>query len=723
MRIGSRRSAFLPLLIAVVAATGLLGVPVSTPVVAAAAPDLTIVTAARYDVEPSKRRVAVSVDLTMTNRLRDTRTRRFYFDRAYLAVLPGTSAFRISGSGTKVSVARRTKEYTLLRIDMARLFSGKTRKHRLTFDLKDPGGAATRDIRVGTSLVSFPVWAYATDSTPGSSVTVVFPKGYTVDVETGQFPESTTDPRGRQVLRTGPLAKPLTFFAFLIADRPGAYEETKREATVGDRTVELTVRAWPDDEPWGKRVGQLIERALPVLGERIGLDWPRSGGLTVQEAVSRSTGGYAGLFDPTEGRVEVAYYAGDLTVLHEAAHAWFNGQLLADRWANEAFASHYAAEAATALKVAASGDALTDELKKAKIPLNAWGPLGRNEQATEDYAYAATFEVARLIAAKAGDEGLQTVWAAAAERLGAYQPPTGSSPAVRGATTGASTEAPELVTGPPDWRSLLDLLEDGTGESYEQLWRDWIVRPEDGPLLTERRAARAEYDAVVDAAEDWSLPRPIRDGLRAWRFDEVMTLLGEARGALDKRAEVAAAATRAGLIPGEALEIAFEGDDGFADSMAQAEVELETIGRYADAVAVRPAEPDLLQQLGLWGTTPEAEVERARVAYESGDLVTSADASGMAFATWSQATELGRSRLVSIAAITAAVLLGLLLIVAAIVSRHRRRRGRAALASAGSAPSSALPGAPDVAGAPGGAVVPATGVDPDAAETTRTPSV
>jgi hypothetical protein len=714
-----RRSAFLPLVIAVVAAIGLIGVPATTPPVQAATPDLTIVTNARYDVQPSKRKVAISVDLTMTNRLRDTRTRRYYFDRAYLAVLPGTSAYKISGSGTRVAVARRTKDYTLLRIDMPRLFSGKTRRHRLTFDLKDPGGAATRDVRVGSSLVSFPVWAYATDSTPGSSVTVVFPKGYTINVEAGRFADPTTDDRGRQILRTGRLAKPLTFFAFLLADRSGAYAETKRQADVGDRQVELTVRAWPDDEPWGKRVGQLMERALPVLGERIGLDWPLPGGLTVQEAVSRSTGGYAGLFDPSEGRVEVAYYAGDFVVLHEAAHAWFNGQLLADRWANEGFASYYAAEAATTLKVKASGDALTDELKKSKIPLNAWGPLGRDEEATEDYAYAATLELARLIASKAGDEGLQAVWAAAADRVGAYQPPAGSSPAVEGATTTAAASAPELATGPPDWRGLLDLLEDRTGESYEQLWRDWVVRPADVPLLAERKAARAEYDAVVEAADDWSLPRPIRDGLRAWRFDDVMALLGEARAALDRRAAVAAAAGQAGLSSGTALETAFEGDDGFADAMAQADAELETISRYTEAVAARPAQPDLLQQLGLWGTTPDAEVEQAQVAYESGDLEASAEASGVALATWSQAFELGRSRLISLGALTAAVLLGLLLIVGTLVSRHRRRRARLASAAATSAAAAAAdvssPSATDASTDPD--------VDADAAETTRTPTV
>ena len=92
----------------------------------------------------------------------------------------------------------------------------------------------------------------------------------------------------------------------------------------------------------------------------------------IQEAVGRSTGGYAGLFDPKAGEVEIAYFADDPVVLHEAAHSWFNGSLLADRWANEAFASYYGFEAAKDLGVEGKPDTLTPELEAARIPLNAW---------------------------------------------------------------------------------------------------------------------------------------------------------------------------------------------------------------------------------------------------------------------------------------------------------------------------------------------------------------
>ena len=114
----------------------------------------------------------------------------------------------------------------------------------------------------------------------------------------------------------------------------------------------------------------------------------------------------------------MAYDANDYIVLHEAAHAWFNGALLADRWSTEGFASYYGLEAVSALGLKATGDALTPALEAARIPLNAWGELGRVDSATEDYAYAAALALARAIAERAGEARLQKVWADAAGRIG-----------------------------------------------------------------------------------------------------------------------------------------------------------------------------------------------------------------------------------------------------------------------------------------------------------------
>jgi hypothetical protein len=655
------RSALLAVL-ASVAVAGLLAAPAPAR---AATPDLTIVSEARYDVQPDKRRVRVTLDLTLHNRLKDTKTTRFYFDEAFLAVMPGTSGYRLSWDGDgspSVRATKRTKTYTLLRLDLARrIYGGKTAKYRLRFDLKDPGGSATRDLRVGTTLVSFPVWAFASDDTPGSSATVVFSAGFEVEVEAGAIPDPTTTGDGRTVFRTGRLGKPLDFFAYLVGDRPGAYAERTVSTTVDGATVTLLVESWPDDEAWADRVSGLLERGLPAIGDRVGLPWPQTDRtLTVREAVSRSTGGYAGLFDPTAGEVEIAYYADAFVVLHEAAHAWFNGSLLADRWANEAFASLYAERAATVLDVKVAPDELTEKLQESAIPFNAWGPVGTESTAAEDYAYAASLAFARTVDERAGADGLALVWADAADRTAAYQP--------------VGTQA-EKLTAAPDWRVLLDLLEENTDATYDDLWRTWVARPADLALLDARATARDRYETVLATTDGWRLPRPIRDAMRAWQFEDATGWLDEAAASLDDRRRVEAAATAAGLIAPAGLRLAFEDDDGFADAAEEAAAELETIERYTNAEALRipPDNPNPLYVLGLWGLTPDADLGEARDAFAEGDLAASADASSDAAAAWASAELVGQGRAFSLLLLTLAVLLAFFLFYTSVRRRRRRR--------------------------------------------------
>jgi len=689
------------LLLAIVAVGAWQVSPAGVPEVRGAGPDLTIVTNASYDVQPDAHRVRVTVDMVLANQLTDTTTKRFYFDHASLSILPGASGVTLSWSGAgtpRAAISKATATDTLVRLDLAqRIYSGRSASYRLVFDLVDKGGAANRSVRVGPSLVTFPVWAYATQATSGSTVRVVFPAGYRVDVGSSDIPPPSTDATGRVILETGSLPQPLTFFAYLVADRPGAYAERTERTTIGGLPVPLTIRAWADDAPWSTRVGGLVGRALPLLSERIGLPWPRDGGLIVHESMSRSTGGYAGLFDPASGQVEVAYDAGDEVVLHESAHAWFNGALLADRWSNEAFASYYGLDVAPALKVKADAAALTPDLEQARIPLNAWGSVGTESAATEDYAYAASLALARAIGERAGPDVLRAVWADAAGRVGAYQPPAGgvgSPPAL-----GVGSVAPETVDGAPDWRGLLDLLDAHSTTSFDDLWRTWVARDPDLALLDARTAARARYAAVLAAAGDWHLPRAVRDALRAWRFDQATALLDDASTIIDQRSAIAAGAAASGLTLPGTLRMAFESPDGFASATLEATAELDAIGRYDAAVAARPASSDLVQEVGLWGASPEGDLERARSLFAAGDLTGAAAAARTASTTWLSAADVGRGRLISFAVLAIPALLALVLIAAWVRGRRRRAAVRR-LATAGLESASASSPAfdPDVAG-------------------------
>jgi hypothetical protein len=693
-------------LVLLAALAGALAPTAAAPALAAGS-GLTVVSDATYIVDPDHAAVHVAVNLSAVNHLKDTKTRVYFFDRVFLAVPPNTGGFKISARNASpaVRVAATKADYTLLRIDFGkRLPAGSSRGMTLTFDITDPGGEPTRTTRIGASLVAFGAWAYASEAA-GSTVKVVFPPGYTVDARSDQLGEPTTDAEGRTVYTSGNLAKPLSFFAYFVADRPSAFSESTRTVIVDGREVPVTIRAWPDDPAWAERTAGLVEKGVPVLSEAIGLPWLAPRPLVVREATSQAGSSYAGRYDPADATVEIAYYASPLVTLHETAHAWFDGGLLADRWANEGFAEWYARDAAAKLGIEVAPEALTPEQQAAKIPLNAWRPLGLNEAPTEDFAYTASAELAGLIAERAGPAGLASVWQAAREGVAAYQPAGlgGPDDAMSGvAMTGSGSDAAptEMRSGPPDWRGLLDLLEDRTGKKYDDLWRAWVVRHDEANLLDERAAARRHYDDVVSRAGEWQLPAIVRDAMRAWRFDQATELLTTADAALDARDEVFAKASAADLTVPGALEAVFEGDHGFAAASAEADAELATISAYVMASGARPKDPGIVEQIGLWGNEPAADLAVAAESFSSGDLRRSVEASASAFDAWDGAHDTGRNRIMLLLAATIAALVAVGLVVNGIrgvKTRRLERRSRSAVASAsdggGSSGSSGPPGA------------------------------
>ena len=116
-----KRLAFVAVALAALLTPAIGVLPAGLPGAAAevaAATGLTTTADARYVVDPAAHRVRVSVSLSATNHLSDTKTRRYFFDRAYLAVPPHTTGFKVASSGAHptISVAVRHSTYTLLRI-------------------------------------------------------------------------------------------------------------------------------------------------------------------------------------------------------------------------------------------------------------------------------------------------------------------------------------------------------------------------------------------------------------------------------------------------------------------------------------------------------------------------------------------------------------------------------------------------------------------------------
>lgn len=646
----------------------------------AAVPSLGLVTAATYEVLPDQGRIAVSLAITATNHLRDTVTRSFFFDRATLAVHGEAANLTITAAGTSptIRVASRSGGQAILDIRFGtRLRSGKSMTLQVGFDLVDPGGAPDRPFRISPSLVLFRAWAFGTPETPGSSTTVILPADYAVRIGGGPLigpavvPADPTEPGSvaRQSFASGTLETPLAFVADVAADRPGGYIEGQRSASLGDVTARVVFRSWPDDPAWRERVSDLVLGALPAFHAATGIPWRLGGPLVVTETLPSGDVRGAAL-DVATRELSVGYAADDATIVRALARAWFNGSLVGDRWIAEGFGDLAAESVAADLGVALVLPELTRELRDSLIALNDWGPPGSVTAEQEAYAAAAARAIARDIAARAGPEAMAGVWRAAAEGLEVYPEP-GPAP---GGTSGepASIAAP-ATTGPPDWRTFLDLLEETSGQSFEDLWRQYVVRSSDTPALRERRAAQAAYATVLGAADGWRIGDDIRTALRTWRFDEAIAIADDTLAVLARRDEVKAAIAARGLESPASFRLAFEGPDGLRAAAAEAAAIMATLGVLDAAAASRPADPDLVVRLGLALEDPEADLTAARAAFVAGDLDAAITAADAARHTWTVAHDLGLERLlrlvIGLLALAALVAIG-------VVAVQRRRRGR-----------------------------------------------
>ena len=90
----------------------------------------------------------------------------------------------------------------------------------------------------------------------------------------------------------------------------------------------MVVRAWEDDPAWGTRTSDLMTRGIPALIDLIGLPYPVNGRLRVEEAATSRLGEYAGTYNDVTEMITVRYDADPVVSLHEAAHIWFNENLL-----------------------------------------------------------------------------------------------------------------------------------------------------------------------------------------------------------------------------------------------------------------------------------------------------------------------------------------------------------------------------------------------------------
>ncbi|HEX5579416.1 MAG TPA: hypothetical protein VFY43_07105 [Candidatus Limnocylindria bacterium] len=612
----------------------LIGAP---PPVAAADGGLVVIAQARYRVLPAEHRIHVTIDAVATSLEPDTPEGRVYYSGISFAVQAGASNLAATSGGQPIGIRIEAvdDDFTAVQVTFGRgVFYRQSYAYTVSFDLVDPGGAGTRDLRIGSSLAAFPVWAFGTKDEPGGSVQVELPPGYATSIQGWDMTKRAL-PDGGVLLSAEP-DDPLAFFAYVSADRPGAFADRQLTLDVNGTRAELLVRAWDDDPAWDRQVTRLLRRGLPALQALIGVDYPVRGRLSVEEAATSRLGEYAGIYNRVTGVIRVRYDADAFVTLHEAAHLWFNADLFEDRWIGEAWAEFYGVAAGRRIGARGSSFELTDDLRDARIPLNDWGAIGVESLATEDFAYAATYELAQRIASRTDLAALRDVWRAAESAEMAYQPIHGSAVATRGVPFGLQ-----------GWQQLLDLLEQRTGEAYTDLWQDWVVNADQQPQLAARQAARHAYAETVAVAGEWELPESIRAEMGAWQFDGAREALDEAGDVLADRDRIEDAAAALQLTPPATLRATFEGTDGLAAAAAEADAERDALAVLAAASEQLDGEPGMVEVIGLLGADPGSELATALDAFEAGDLDQATAAAVRATDARAGADDAGRLRVLA----------------------------------------------------------------------------
>ncbi len=171
MRPLAQRSAWPRLMAGVAAIAALTALLIGPPApVAAADGGLVVVAQARYQVLPTDHRIHVTVDAVATSLEPDTPEGRVFYSGITFAAPAGASNVAASSGGRPIDarVQSADEDFTVIEVTFERgVFYQQSYPYAVSFDLVDPGGAGTRDLRIGSSLATFPVWAFGTQGEPG----------------------------------------------------------------------------------------------------------------------------------------------------------------------------------------------------------------------------------------------------------------------------------------------------------------------------------------------------------------------------------------------------------------------------------------------------------------------------------------------------------------------------------------------------------------------------
>lgn len=616
------------------------------PVRPAAAAEYTLETTATYDVRPDAGQIGVAIQMTFTNTTPDPEGRFSVFSEIKLAIHDGATAVTATDGDGELDVSVAAEDgVTVATVALSEeLRFEESVDLELRYTIED---GADPQLRIRPSVVVFPAWGFGTTS----EVSVSIPNGYEVRIDGDSLSESA----GRLV--SGAIDDPARWLALVTATRPVEYTSFDANVPLGGGTADLEVRAFADDEAWGERTLSLIERALPLLEEEIGLPYPRVGGLVLIESVASDASGFAETANAgTE--ILVAFDQPPFTALHQVAHVWLSSALIDARWIREGMASEIAARVAAELEVEPPYDpaAETTERAEAAFPLDAWAEAG--DPAAEAYAHAASWAFISELSEAVGADALRTVLVRVASSIGPY------AESDIEAETPADGMAPQAALTS---RGLLDQLETVTDADLSEQFAARVFAEADAALLPARAEARAAFDELLADAEGWGAPDPVRAAMTDWSFEDAESQMADAVAWLAARDDLLRAMEAAGLSAPDRLQQAYRSFGGGPEAVAELDAQRSVVDAYTATAAEVNGSRTFLERVGLiGGADPAQQMTLANGRFADGDLRGSVEAITEAQRILGSAEAGGLVRLVS-----AALVVLILAILAVLLFRRR----------------------------------------------------
>ncbi|MDQ3690191.1 MAG: hypothetical protein M3406_09195 [Chloroflexota bacterium] len=617
--------AMLALVAVSLTATALPGGPVGP----AAAAEYELETSVTYDVRPDDGEIGVDAQVTFTNTTPNPSGQFSVFDEVVFAIHDDVTAVTASDDEGDLAVSVEVEDdvnvaTVELRDDLRFEDSIELDLGYTLVDSDDP------QMRVRPSVIVFPAWGFGTSS----EVSVTVPNDYEVRVDGDELTEAD----GRLV--SGQIENPGEWLALVTATRPVEYATFDAAVPLEGGTADLQVRSFADDEAWGERTLELVERALPLLEEEIGLPYPRLGGLVLIESVATDASGFAETSGPgTE--ILVAFDQPPFTALHQVAHVWLSSALIEARWIREGLASEVAGRIAEELELSPPYDpaAETADRVEAAFPLDAWDASADAE--AERYAHAASWSLISELTADIGPEALRTVLVRVSASIGPYaETEIDPEPPADGGT-------PQV---PLTSRTFLDHLEAVSDADVAERFEALVLTDADVALLPLRADAREAFDALHEAADGWGAPDPIRASMTDWRFEEALAQMEAAAAWLDERDALLTDMQAAGLSAPDRLQLAYRSFGGGAEASAELDAQRAVVDAYAATAADLNGPRTFLERIGLiGGPEPSDQLRLANGRFADGDLRGSVEAISEAQRTLASAESGGMVRLVSAA--------------------------------------------------------------------------